>query len=354
MQKLSCLKAEECGTTGAAVPHEKSMTFSIIIPALNEEHVIGQCLNSIARLEFPRQKFEIIVVDNGSSDRTREIAESYHEAVNITVLLHPKINISSLRNAGAAASNGEYLIFLDADMVVHEHWLQRAAKLFVSSKAEIIGGFYEVPENSSWVARVWFTRKMKEVNLSPSYAASGNLMIRRSQFDAIGGFDESLATSEDCDFCCRARALGLSIAQYRTIAVVHLGSPQTLQTFFRREIWHGSSVFRVFLLNFSSFQNGKPVFFAIYTLLCLLMIIITGIISAYRGNISLASLFVGMLLLPPSVLALGDVRRTRWQDFPALFVLYLVYGIARAISLLGFRQKRIGRQDHGEMQTTSP
>jgi glycosyltransferase involved in cell wall biosynthesis len=305
--------------------------------------VIGLCLDSIARLDFPHQKFEVVVVDNGSSDRTREIAESYRESINLMVLLRPGINISALRNAGAAASSGEHLIFLDADMVVRENWLRLAERLFNSSEAEIIGGTYDVPENSSWVARVWFGRKVKSVNLTPSYVASGLLMIRRSQFCAIGGFDESLETSEDCDFCYRANGRGLKMAVYDSISAVHLGSPQTLRAFFRREIWHGSSVFRVFLLNLDTFQNAKPVFFAIYTLLCLLMIVATGIISAYRGNILPVSPFVGMLLLAPFVLAFRNLRGRGRQDFPALFMLFLVYGVARAISLVGLHNRRTRR-----------
>jgi glycosyltransferase involved in cell wall biosynthesis len=343
MQELSDMNAE---VTPTAMTDGKTMTFSIVIPALNEEHVICQCLSSIAGLEFPRQKFEVIVVDNGSSDRTFEIAESYREAMNVTVLLRPKINISGLRNAGAAASSGEYLIFLDADMVVPPDWLQRAHKLFGSSKAEVIGGFFRVPEHSSWVARVWFRRKVDEVNLSPSYIPSGNLMVRRSRFDAIGGFDESLETSEDCDFCCRARGLGLNLAEYNAISVVHLGSPQTLAAFFRRELWHGSSVFRVFLLNFDSFQNGKPVIFAVYTLLCLLTIAIAGQISIYRGSFWPVAPFIVLLLLVPLALAWRSTRERDWRHFPALFILFLLYGIARAVSLVGFRRRSTGRSDY--------
>lgn len=342
MQELSKMNSEGAPTV---MPDGKPMTFSIVIPALNEERVICQCLNSIAGLAFPHQKFEVIVVDNGSSDRTHEIAESYRDAMNITVLLRPKINISGLRNAGAGASSGEYLIFLDADMVVPSDWLHRAQKLFVSSKAEVIGGFCRVPEHFSWVARVWFRRKVDEVNLSPSYIPSGNLMIRRSQFDAIGGFDESLETSEDCDFCCRARGLGLNLAEYNAISIVHLGSPQTLRAFFRREVWHGASVFRVFLLNFDRFQNGKPVIFAVYTLLCLLTMAIAALISIYRESIWPVAPFIGLVLLAPSALAWRSMRKREWRHFPALFILFLLYGIARALSLVGFRWRRPDRRD---------
>jgi glycosyltransferase involved in cell wall biosynthesis len=343
MQNLNHMDGNEEAGTAIVRPQRGSITFSVVIPAFNEERIIGQCLDSIAGLQYPHQKFEVVVMDNGSSDRTREIADSYRESMNITVLHRPKINISALRNAGAAASSGEYLIFLDADMIVPENWLLEAEKLFISSDAGVIGGCFRVPEHSSWVARIWFGRKAKIVNLSPSYVPSGNLMIRRSQFFAIGGFDESLETSEDCDFSCRARALGMNLAEFDAISVVHLGSPQTLRAFFAREIWHGSSVFRVFLLNFRNFQNAKPIAFAIYTLACLLMIVATAAISVYRGSILLVPLFVGMLLVAPLLLALRDVRHRKWRDFPGLAILFLVYGIARAISLVGYRNRRTRR-----------
>jgi len=337
MPKLNDPHPGECARSAAVESNRASPLFTIVIPALNEENVIGRCLDSIAHLEFPSSNFEVIVVDNGSSDQTREIANSYREAVRLTVLLQPKVNISALRNAGASASSGKFLIFLDADMIVPKDWLQRAEALFISSKADILGGSFDVPKNSSWVARVWFGRKTKVVTLSPSYVPSGNLMVRRSHFDSIGGFDERLRTSEDCDFCFRAGAMGLTMAIYDDISVIHLGSPQTLMAFFRREMWHGSSVFRVFLLHSRSFQNGRPVLFATYTLLCLAMIAAAAVISIFGGHLSLILPSIAMLLLAPLVLAMRNARGRGWRDFHLMFILFLVYGISRAISLLGYQ-----------------
>jgi len=345
MPKLNSSYTGDSPCGRAAESARESLLFSIVIPALNEETVIGKCLDSIAHLEFPRRNFEVIIVDNGSSDRTREIAEAHRNDVQLTLLLRPEVNISALRNAGAVASSGKFLIFLDADMIVPKGWLQQVVTLFASSNADILGGSFKVPKNSSWVARVWFARRAKAVNLSPSYVPSGNLMIRRSQFDLIGGFDESLRTSEDCDFCCRARTMGLRMAIYDDISVVHLGSPQTLQAFFKREIWHGSSVLRVFLLHSRRFQNGKPVLFAMYTLLCLAMIAVTAIFSIYRGHLSLIFPSVAMLLFAPLVLAIRNIRSTGWRDLPLMFILFLVYGISRAISLLGYPNQHIRRRN---------
>lgn len=311
----------------------RACSFSIVIPALNEEHVIGKCLDSIIQLDYPAQQLEVIIVDNGSTDRTREITESYRPVLNISVLLRPDVNISALRNSGAAVATGDYFAFLDADVAVRPDWLRNAEQVLVSSGIQLIGGFYEVPENSSWVARGWFDRKVKGIDFTPSYLPSGNLLLSRADFLRIGGFDESLKTSEDCDFSYRARSLGLKLAQYHSLSAVHLGSPQTTRAFFRREVWHGTSVFRVFLRNLHQFQNSKAVLFAIYTLLCLIMTIVGAIVAGY-GNPRLFFLFAALLLLGPLALAVAAAHRTRWQQFPTFYVLFLLYGCARAISLV--------------------
>ena len=80
---------------------------SIIIPTLNEEEVIGRCLKAIKNLNTPRDRYEVIVVDNGSMDRTLEIVSSFKELLNIKVLEKPGVTISALRNIGVKHSKGD-------------------------------------------------------------------------------------------------------------------------------------------------------------------------------------------------------------------------------------------------------
>ena len=322
---------------------DDTLVFSVVIPALNEEVSIRRCLDSLSQQRFPANSFEVIVVDNGSSDRTVEIAESYKGALHMTVLVVANVHISALRNAGATASRGKILAFLDADMVVPAGWLMEAEKIFQHSVATVVGGPFSVPEGSSWVARGWFGRSRPKATASPSYIPSGNLMVTRSDFFRVGGFDESLQTSEDCDFCCRARELGLKMSECAAISVVHLGSPQTVSAFFRREMWHGTSVLRVFLRNFPTLQNSKPIFFTIYTLFCLVMTIVMAAGGALAGKLWLVLAPLGMLLAVPAALAWRTARRGAGLDFPGLFVLLFFYGIARAISVVGLAGLRRGR-----------
>ena len=89
------------------------MKFSVIIPMKNEEKFIGPCLSSICNNNFPVGEYEIICIDNGSTDNTVEIAKSHTDKV----YLLPGVSISALRNFGANKASGKFLAFVDADKV---------------------------------------------------------------------------------------------------------------------------------------------------------------------------------------------------------------------------------------------
>src|ERR1041385_3066715 len=96
------------------------ISISIIIPALNEEKMIGRCLDSLTRLAFAHDRFEVLVVDNGSRDKTLMIAYSFKDRLNLKVLQQAGVRISALRNLGARSASGEIVAFLDADCLAPE------------------------------------------------------------------------------------------------------------------------------------------------------------------------------------------------------------------------------------------
>ena len=109
---------------------------SIIIPALNAENTIKDCLNSIKQLDYPDLKIEVIVVDNGSDDKTADIAMQF----GAKVLYKPDLNVGGLRNAGAKVSSGDILAFTDADCVVEKDWLSQISRSLsqVHSREDIV------------------------------------------------------------------------------------------------------------------------------------------------------------------------------------------------------------------------
>src|SRR3972149_10557322 len=108
------------------------MKFSFIIPALNEEKYIGACIRSIKnQLE---EGDEIIVVDNGSHDRTTQIAKS----LGCRVLKEKNNGLSHARNRGAREARGNVLCFIDADSIVSDEWLRRAKTALRKTKNKAV------------------------------------------------------------------------------------------------------------------------------------------------------------------------------------------------------------------------
>ena len=109
---------------------------SIVIPSFNEEERIERCLASLAQQDFPRQEYEIIVVDGGSKDKTREIAEKYADLVFIQT--SPKVG--GARNDGALRARGEIIATTDADTILPPDWLSRIRQDFLDPEVVMLYG----------------------------------------------------------------------------------------------------------------------------------------------------------------------------------------------------------------------
>jgi len=308
--------------------------FSIIIPALNVEDSIDKVLRVISKYGGNEGKIEIIVVDNGSSDRTLEIARQF----SVKVLSFPGETIPALRNQGAQRAKGEILAFLDADCIVPEDWLVIALPYFEDPNLGALGStvFYP-PPNSTWVAKAWFLDS-KEICGEASYIPSGMVFISKKAFDEIGGFDENLISNEDCDLCYRLKQREYKVVSDPQLSVIHLGTPQTLSQFFKREVWHGESVFWVFLRGLPKVKNFKAVSYGLFYVFSFVAIPISLMFYLMGGQSLPVVFFSTLFLFAPLLLALRTVARTKKVGyFLKLTVIYLVYGVARAVSILDFR-----------------
>lgn len=315
-----------------------SVRISVIIPAFNEEKAIGKCLESLSRLNSPRPDFEVILVDNGSSDRTLEIARSFGSSLSLAIIQQPGVHVSALRNLGAASAKGEIFAFLDADCVVPPTWLSQASSLLMRDGAGVIGAPHDIPRDASWVVRKWYGDRKPIRSGSVSYIAGANLIVRRRDFYLAGGFDGRLETNEDCEFCQRVRRAGLPVTSFPQIRVVHLNFPDTLQAFYANERWHGRDVFRVFLRDVLAFQNGGAVSFAIYTLVSLVGVAAGGILAVASGKFELLAGSLLAITFPPLFFSLrAAASNGRLGDLLPLTILYLTYGVARAACLLDFK-----------------
>lgn len=178
-------------------------TFSVVIPAFDEERYLPACLDAVERAaQRLGEPVEIVVVDNMSHDRTPEIARERGAKV---VQVEEKC-LSIIRNRGAGAASGRYLVFIDADSVMSDNMLVEIKKLLDSGR--YVGG---------GVANAWTDRTSLGIVVLFLAALPVLLLTRMSlvvfyttpeAFNAIGGFDEARYAIEDADFARRLKRYG--------------------------------------------------------------------------------------------------------------------------------------------------
>ena len=225
---------------------------SIIIPAKNEESNIALCLEGIQSLEYPRNKLEVIVVDNGSEDRTVNIAKS----MGAMTFILPNVTIAALRNYGFYQSKGKFVAFIDADCIPNAQWLTIAVRIMLANKnIGVVGGILTLREGGSkyWIEEYWlhylnsrYRHNKQYVNTFSSFC----FVVRREKMEEVGGFNERLITCEDYDLGYRIFKTGCKIVINKKIKVVHLRNAKNAYEFFLRQAWQG----RTNLINFLSHE----------------------------------------------------------------------------------------------------
>lgn len=262
---------------------------SFIIPALNEEKNIGNTILSISKT-MRDKPHEIILVDNGSTDRTQNVAES----LGAKVLVDRTATIAKLRNIGVAHATGSVLVFIDADIELDSNWsstLFDQITKFPENQMIVTGSTIRIPKDPSFIERYWFSRHEQS---NVRYINSGHLITTRRLFEQISGFDEQLRTAEDFDFCQRAQHAGAILQQNKALIAYHHGYPKTVRQFMLREAWHG----REDVTSLRKFLHSRPALAAILnsliimggTFISLLTLDATGVIVSAALSISLCLL----------------------------------------------------------------
>ena len=109
---------------------EKRPFFSIIIPTYNRPRQLHECLKSIERLEFPKKRFEVIVVDDGSKRSLRKLIRSFDNHFSAKLIQQSNAGPAAARNSGAAHAMGDFVVFTDDDCLTVPHWLSKLEKRY--------------------------------------------------------------------------------------------------------------------------------------------------------------------------------------------------------------------------------
>ena len=212
------------------------MKISIIIRCYNEEKFIGRLLEGIQ--QQTETEYEIIAVDSGSTDHTREIIAKYP----VTLLSIPKADFSFGRslNIGCDAASGDILVIVSAHVYpMYQDWLAKIAAPFIDDRIALTygkqQGDHTTKYSESRVMAKWFP---DEPNLDQShpFCNNANAAVRRSLYQQIR-YNEDLTGLEDTDWARKAMLLGYKIAYIPDASVIHVHNESTAQTLnrYRRE-----------------------------------------------------------------------------------------------------------------------
>ena len=201
------------------------------MPVRNGSATVVACLDALAA-QRGAPPFEVIVVDNGSTDETVNAVAAHPLAVHLET--EHVTGSYAARNRGAREARGAILAFTDADCVPEPAWIAEGAAVLAHG-ADLAGG--PIIPLASDAPTIWerydtaaYLDQQHHVEID-GFAATANLLVRRSVFDAVGGFDQSLRSSGDVDFCRRSRAAGYTLAYAPAARVRH--EPRTTL----RETW---------------------------------------------------------------------------------------------------------------------
>lgn len=195
---------------------------SVIIPHFNDLAGLRVCIAKLDVQTFPRERFEIIVADNGSAASLAEIEAA---APGARVVRIAERGAGPARNGGVAASRHDILAFTDSDCVPEPQWLEAGLRMLQS--ADLVGGAVKVsvaepgkptPSEAFEVVFAFDNRSYVE---KKGFSGSGNLFTTRAVFEDVGGFRPSV--SEDVDWCHRARSKGYRLAFAAEAIVWHPG-----------------------------------------------------------------------------------------------------------------------------------
>lgn len=185
-------------------------TFSIIIPTYQRPFELVCCLNAIENLDYPKEKFEVIVVNDGG-ELDEDILSPFHIKFNLTLLHQKNSGPATARNHGARSANNEFLAFTDDDCDPDTNWLKSFAAQFQLSPHKMLGGLTvnalekNIFSTASQSLVDYLFNYANQTNSNISFFTSNNVAVPRLEFLSIGGFDESfkLPAAEDRDLTCR-------------------------------------------------------------------------------------------------------------------------------------------------------
>ena len=237
----------------APTTSREPLAVSVVVPTFNRRASLLRLLASLERQTLPHRRFEVVVVDNNSTDGTNDAILAYatQRRMSVRVLIEPQQGAAHARNRGIRESSAAILVFTDDDVEAEPQWLAAILRGFEELPASAIGGRtlpswdcalpeWWLPEYEKAFLRNWGDEVCRVTEFPFFYGQ--NLAVRRVTLERVGGFDprrgpkgRRYASGEDADLCRRMHDSGEAL-YYLPAAVVrhHVGAERLSRRYFRR------------------------------------------------------------------------------------------------------------------------
>jgi GT2 family glycosyltransferase len=224
--------------------------FSVIIPTHARPEGLAACLEALSNLDYPRDRFEVIVVDDGSDIPPHDVVRRFSGRLDVVLLTQPHAGPATARNTAAARARGEVLAFTDDDCAPASDWLTRLASRFAQDKRVAVGGrtINALPADpyaaaSQLIMDVVYAYYNTDGSRA-RFVASNNVAFPKDAFHAVGGFDSTFPlAAEDRDLCDRWVHRGFRIV-YAPEVVVRHAHRMGLRGYSRQHFGYGRGAYR--------------------------------------------------------------------------------------------------------------
>lgn len=204
------------------------MKISVVIPTRNRSDALAKTLLHLSRQDF-KEDWEVVVVNNGSTDDTDEVVQRQSFPVSLRLIHERKPGVAAARNAGVAAAAGQYIVFLDNDILVEPDFIQRHFDaLLANPGCWVLGQVINLPEQERTpfgkFRKALYGYTPPDCGVVEARWLTGQIFsLPRADFERLGGFDETFlnASVEDFDFALHAWRLGIKILFHPTIVALH-------------------------------------------------------------------------------------------------------------------------------------
>lgn len=224
--------------------------FSIIIPTRSRSRQLAECLAGLARLDYPRDRFQVIVVDDESPMQLDAVIQAASDQLEVTLMRQKHAGPAMARNRGAQSARGEFLAFTDDDCIPAPDWLRRFAESLQTSPGGMVGGhtvnaLEDNPFSTASQTLIDYLYARHAIaNKRARFFTTNNMALAAAPFRALGGFETTFlrAAAEDRELCDRWLGVGQRMV-YVPEALVYHHHALSWRTYWRQHFWYGAGAY---------------------------------------------------------------------------------------------------------------